>query len=279
LYLGESAFFGNRPDDARKLFLEVTGDSRADEFVRQRAYVLLLDIAAHQQQWPELLRLASEFATQLPNSEQRPYARYRLSEGAIETGELDQAVQELTLLTQDSENQAITGAEWYPSVWVLLAEAWFRKKDYRQVEATVAEFRTRLPESPYLYHADEVLGRSYKNQAQLAKAREAFTRVIDSETGRRTETAAKAQFHIAETYLIEKNFEAALAEYYKVYVSYRYPEWQAPALFQAGQCDESLQRWDGATKTYETLIAEFPESEFAKQAQARLEVTRTKPTE
>lgn len=276
LYLGESAFFANQLEKAEGLFEAVMAGEQADPFVRQRAHLLLLDIAAQQQRWPDLLQLAAAFDEQFPESEQRPYARYRLGEAAIETGELDRAVAELTALTQQPEQSPVAAAEWYPSVWVLLAEAHFRKKDYAQVEATVAGFRNRLPESPYLYHADEVLGRSYKNQAQMAKAREAFTRVIDSETGRRTETAAKAQFHIAETYLIEKNPEVALAEYYKVYVSYAFPEWQAPALFQAGQCDENLERWDGATKTYETLIAEFPDSEFAEKAKARLEVTRSK---
>ena len=278
LYLGESAFFANRPDEAQELFEAVLADEQADPFVRQRAHLLLLDIAAQQKRWPDLLQWATTFNEQFPESDQRPYARYRLGEAAIETGELDRAIAELTSLTQQPEDSPVAAAEWYPSVWVLLAEAHFRKKEYAQVEATVAGFRNRLPQSPYLYHADEVLGRSYKNQAQMAKAREAFTRVIDSATGRRTETAAKAQFHIAETYLIEKNLEVALAEYYKVYVSYAFPEWQAPALFQAGQCDENLERWDGATKTYEALIAEFPDSEFAEKAKARLEITRSKPS-
>ncbi len=276
LYLGESAFFANRPDEARELFQAVITDEQADPFVRQRAHLLMLDIAAQQKLWPDLLQSASTFIEQFPESDQTPYARYRLGEAAIETGDLDRAVAELSALTQQPEESPVAGAEWYPSVWVLLAEAYLRQKDYPQVEATVAEFRRRLPDSPYLYHADEVLGRSYQAQAYLEKAREAFSRVVNSESGRRTATAARAQFNIAETYLIEKNPEVALAEYYKVYVSYAYPEWQAPALFQAGQCDESLKRWDGATKTYETLIAEFPDSEFAPMAEARLEVVRNK---
>lgn len=151
-----------------------------------------------------------------------------------------------------------------------------RKKDYAGLEQTVTDFRAANPQSPLLYQADEILGRSYKNRAMFAEARDAFTRVTDSEAGRRTETAAKAQFHLAETHLIEKNFDAALREYYKVYTSYQFPEWQAPALFQAARCDEALGRWDGAVKSYEKLVAEFPDSQFARDAVPRLEIARQK---
>ena len=146
-----------------------------------------------------------------------------------------------------------TEAEWYSSVYVLLGEAQFRMKDYAAVEATVSEFRQRFPTTPLLYHADEVLGRSYIKRAKFDEARDALNKVITSETGRRTKTAAKAQFHIAETYVIEKDYGTALEEYYKVYVNYKIPEFQAPALFQAGQCDESLKNWDGAVKNVRSV--------------------------
>ncbi|MFO1094030.1 MAG: tetratricopeptide repeat protein [Planctomycetaceae bacterium] len=151
-----------------------------------------------------------------------------------------------------------------------MGEAQFRAKDYPSVEKTVADFRQRFPASPLLYHADEVLGRSYMKQAKFADARNSFAKVINSESGQRTKTAAKAQFHIAETYLIEKDYAAALTEYYKVYVNYQFPEWQAPALYQAGQCDESLGNKKAAATTYQTLIKDFGGTEFAKNAQERL---------
>jgi outer membrane protein assembly factor BamD (BamD/ComL family) len=159
---------------------------------------------------------------------------------------------------------------------LLLAEANFQQKHYEQAEAVLATFRRENPGSPHLYQADEILGRCYKNRAMFPDARAAFARVVDSEAGRRTETAAKAQFNIAETYMIEKNYDSALAEYYKVYVNYRFPAWQAPALYQAAQCDEMQNRWVEAVKSYESLIKEFPESEFVEKATKRLQVARAK---
>ncbi|REJ72012.1 MAG: hypothetical protein DWQ29_22215, partial [Planctomycetota bacterium] len=248
------------------------------EFVRHRSSVLLLDIAAQQEDWDALLDFASDFTEQFPESDQRWYAKYRVGEAALEVNQPKLAIAELTPVKEAGEDAAVSGAKWYPSVWVLLAEAFLQEQDYAAVEAIANEMRTELPDSPYLYHMDEVLGRSFKNRAMFEEARAAFTRVIESETGRRTETAARAQLTLAETYLIEKDFETALAEYYKVYVNYMFPKWQAPALYQAAQCDETLKQWEGAAKSYQTLIDEFPESEYAEKAKPRLEVVRTNLT-
>ena len=79
---------------------------------------------------------------------------------------------------------------------------------------------------------------------------------------------------IAETYLIQKQYKEAQREYFKVYTLYQFPEWQAPALFQAATCDEALGQWAQAAKGYEDLIKEFPKTEFAGKAEARLQVAR-----
>lgn len=273
LYLAESQFFSGKVEEAGAAFQALADDPKADDFVTHRASLLLLDIAADREEWDQLLEYAERFRKRYPQSEQRAYAQYRLGEAALQSDKLERAVAELSALAAE-QDEPITTSEWYSSVYVLLAEAQFRAKDYEAVERTVAEFRQRFPASPLLYHADEILGRSYKQRAMLDKAREAFEKVKRSESGRRTQTAAKAQFHIAETFLIEKDYAAALAEYYKVYVNYPFPEWQAPALFQAGQCDESLGNSREATQTYETLVKEFSDSEFAERARQRIEELR-----
>ena len=81
---------------------------------------------------------------------------------------------------------------------------------------------------------------------------------------------------VAETYLLQKNYEVALQEYLKVYYLYKFPHWQAPALYQAAQCDEALNEWKDAARAYEDLLRDFPESEFAAKAKERLPVARRK---
>ena len=86
----------------------------------------------------------------------------------------------------------------------MLAEIDLQEKRYDDVAATVAEFRAATPESPYLYLADDVLGRSLNNQGKFEEAREAFHRVTQSKSGEKTETAAKCQFYLANTYFHQK---------------------------------------------------------------------------
>lgn len=269
LYLGESQFFDGNQADAQAIFEALVKEEQADEFVRHRASLLLLDIVAKREEWDQLLDYADRFCQQFPTSNQQAYARYRAGEAALQLDKLERAVAELTGLTK-LEDEKATEAEWYTSVYVLLAESQFRAKDYPAVEATVEAFRQRFPDSPLLYHADEIVGRSYIKRAMLNEARSSLVKVVDSETGQRTKTAARAQFHIAESYLIEKDYSAALREYYKVYVNYQFPEWQAVALYQSGQCDESLENWQDAKQNYEKLIKEFPDHEYAEQARQRI---------
>ncbi len=278
LYLSEGLYFRNNFNAAKQAFLDLANQKQADDFVRHRSLVLLLDIYAAQEDWAALAPLAERLAREFPNSAELNYAAYRRGEALLKSGSADQAVAVLEPLYK-SQDASIRNAEWFPSVRLLLAEAKLQQRDYPEVEAIVAQFRKEDSESPYLYFADEILGRRFKNQARFKEAREAFTRVVESKAGHRTETAAKAQLMIAETFLLEEKYEQAQTEYYKVYANYKFPEYQAPALFQAAMCDEKLKRWSGAAKTYESLIKEFPTSEYAKKAEPFLEQAKRRSTD
>ncbi len=169
-------------------------------------------------------------------------------------------------------------APWWPNVWILLAESQYQQRKYDEVEATVQDLHTRMPDSPLLPQADEVLGRSFKNRTQWDKATAAFQKAIDGSHGEQNDTAAKSQLMIAEIRFLQKDFRHAKEEYLKVSTLYdRLPEWAAPALFQVGQCEEELQQTRDAEKTYTSLIASFPRSDFAKDAQKRLDELHKRP--
>jgi TolA-binding protein len=241
--------------------------------VKQRALVLLLDIAWEAKDWPTVVSTARALIQKFPQGDQRAFAEYRLGEGLLQTGKTSEAIETLAKL-HDTPDTAVKQAEWFPGVRLLLAEAQLQGQKYAAVEATVQKFRDEDPQSPLLYQADEILGRRFKNEARWEEARTALKRVVDSESGRRTETAAKAQLLIAETYLLEMKDSEAVAEYYKVFLNYDFPEYQAPALYQSAKCDERLMRWASAVKAYETLIQTFPEDEYAKKAQPELEAAK-----
>jgi TolA-binding protein len=181
-------------------------------------------------------------------------------------------------LMKELKGDGVQAAPWWPNVWILLAESQYQQKKYDEVEATVQDLHGRMPDSPLLPQADEVLGRSFKNRTQWDKAVAAFQRAIEGTRGEQSDTAAKSQLMIAEIRFLQKDFRQAKEAYLKVSTLYdRLPEWAAPALFQVGQCEEELQQTRDAEKTYTQLIASFPRSDFAKDAKKRLDELHKRP--
>lgn len=274
--LAESDLIDGRTEAAREAFQQLADDGATDETIRQNALYRLMGIAIEKQEWQRARQAAKDLQGQFPDGERIDDARFYFAQAQLALDEVDAAQAAAEALMQRSEEPAIQSAEWFDHLWILLAETHFRKKQYDKAMARIEELKSRRPDSPVIYQADEILGRIYKNQAQFEQAREAFSRVVESPAGRLTPTAAKSQFLIAETWFLEKEYATALREYLKVYHLYKHPQWQAPALFQAGRCDEAMGEWASAVQTYEDLLNTFPESEFAKQARERLAEVRPK---
>ncbi|MGE0377109.1 MAG: tetratricopeptide repeat protein [Planctomycetaceae bacterium] len=286
LLLAESDYFADRFEQARDAFREILSNPATDEFVRKRALLLLVDSAAELEDWKQVSEAAGTLRKllleQSPESADRWYLEYRLAEAALRGGEPESAAVQLKSLVDGQSGTSVAEETWFPNVWLMLSEAQLRLKDYASVEQTVTQFKQHNPESPFTYQLDDVLGRRYKNEGRFDESREAFQRVIDSLHGRGTETAAKAQFLIAETFLTQANsfrkedparaqqlYDDAFLAYFRV-LQYDFPQWQAPALLMAGKCDEALTRSSGAKKSYQQLIADYPQTEYAEQARERL---------
>ena len=163
-------------------------------------------------------------------------------------------------------------------IWVYTILYAFRQKKYDDLESTVAELRQRPAKSAFLYQAEEVLGRGYKQQAppKFDEARKAFERVLADPIAERTETAAKSQFLIGETLFLQEKWGEAFLAYQKVYANYNFPDWQAAALLQSGKCDEQQQQWKEAAATYKLLIEKFSKSTHAADAKLRLDAATKK---
>ena len=211
-----------------------------------------------------------------PKSKYFWFSQLKWAEADLNLMEPVKAIARLKTLVAQKGDAGVANEAWFGQAWVLLAEAQYREKLHDEVAATALECRTWKPDLPTLYVVDEVLGRSLKAQAKFPEALEVFNRIVDDPHGRRTETAAKAQFMIGEIYLLQKDYVKAEAEFLKVEILYKFPEWQAPALFQAGGCQEELKHWKDAAKSYEALIKDYPQSTYAKMAMERLPRVRQK---
>jgi TolA-binding protein len=273
--LAESDLNSDRLKAAQRAFRKLEADSKADDEVRETSLFHLVGIAVENREFKEIVTVSEQLLKRYPQSKHRYNVRFYRAEAQFQLNQFDEANRALSELKRETDLTA-TKADWFPRVWILLGELQLRRKEYGAVEQTIEELRSRQPKSPLLYQADEILGRSYKNRARFDEARTAFQRVIDHPQGSRTETAAKSQLLLAETYLLQKQYRKALLAYFKVYSGYKFPEWQAPALYQVGVCDEALGQWKNAVKTYEDLLKEFPKSEYAELAKSRLSVARIK---
>ena len=283
LSLAESDLIAERMEPARQAFEQLLASDKSDAEVKERSLYQLLVLAVDQQRWADVRQLADRLTVDFPASPQRWYALYSVAESVLANlkatdQELEAARERLNTIRKEQENPAVKSLPWFDRAWVLLAEIAFRQKKYDELEATVTELRQRPAKSAFLYQADEVLGRGYKQQAppKFDEARKAFERVLADPVAERTETAAKSQFLIGETLFLQEKWGEAFLAYQKVYANYDFPEWQSAALLQSGKCDEQQQQWKEAAATYRLLIEKFPASTLAADAKLRLEAATKK---
>jgi TolA-binding protein len=272
LSLAESELVAGKLESARTKFQALSKDPKSDPAVRQTAMFQLLGIATELRNWDEVRQTADTLMSSFPMSKHFWYAEMRRAEADLNSMQVAKAVERLQkiIAQKDQPDSTVATESWFGQAWILLAEAFSRDKKYDDLAQTVAACRAWNPDFPSLYILDEITGRSLKAQGKLPEAMATVQRIVDDKNGRRTETAAKAQFMIGEISLLQKDYEKAEVEFLKLEILYKFPGWQAPALFQAGGCQEEMQHWKDAWRSYDALIKKYPKSEYAKMALEKL---------
>lgn len=271
--LAESDLVNGKVEFAKASFEELVADQSSDAVVREDSLFRIIGIDADAERWAEVVASADKFEKQFSASEYASDVQFYRGNGQLNLGDFQAAEKTLSELADRAAEPAIGQSDWIGHLWALLAESQIRQKKYEAVVATAGKARSWKADSSTHYMLDEVVGRAWKNQAKFKEALAAFGRVIKSETASRTETAAKAQLMIAEIHFLQKNYPEARDGYLKVYLLYKFPEWQAPALFQAGQCEELIgtkESLEGARKSYQSLLKDFSNTDYAKRAAERL---------
>lgn len=282
LSLAESDLIAGRFDQARAEFSRLADDPASDDGVKERSLYQLIVLAVDQQKWSEIPVAAERLVKDFPESPHRWYGMYARAEAllaAAKPSEADVAAARKLLTelrTALTDNPEMRREPWTGRVWVQLADVALRQKEYDQIGVLAADLRKLSPTSPVLYQLDEVLGRALKQQAKFEDARRAFERVVADPQGRKTETAAKAQFLIGETLFLQEQWHQAFLAYQRVYSTYESPEWRAAALLQSAKCDEKQNQWKEAVATYEQLVTEFPQSMLVAEALQRQEAAKKK---
>ena len=94
-----------------------------------------------------------------------------------------------------------------------------------------------------------------------------FEEVANTNTG---VTSTRARFHLGELFEAKGDFESAARSYMYVVIVFLNEELAPESLWRAGQCFEKASSPDQARKSYEELIATYPESEQAGKARETL---------
>jgi tol-pal system protein YbgF len=83
--------------------------------------------------------------------------------------------------------------------------------------------------------------------------------------------ADNAQYWLAETYYVQRQFQQALPEFQKVVDQYPQSAKLADALLKVGYCNDELENTDGARAALQQVMRQFPDTTAARLASQRLE--------
>ena len=154
-----------------------------------------------------------------------------------------------------------------PVAMLTLGQVQAEQNNYDGSEHTYQQFLDQNDKSEFAYRAEFGIGWAREQRKQYDDARKSYEKVIKLTNG---PTAARAQFQIGETYLEESKFDQAVPALLAVADVYKYPEWAARALFEAGRAFEQLKQPTQARKQYQEIASKYATAPEADMARDRL---------
>ncbi len=251
-------------------------DAAGQGHTREHALYLLARIAAVEAErdgrWPSVRARFDRLLAEFPQTPMRLVAEFWIAEALYREGEYQESLEQFDRLAQHTQGR--TG-DWVAMIPLRRAQLLAHQRKWNEAYALASKLAEEFAGFAQQYEADYVIGRSLAALADFEGAREAYQRVIRSEHGARTETAAMAQWMIGETYFHQKQYDVAMREYLRVARLYAYPNWQAAALLQGARCRELLGEPREAAQLYAEVIEEYADTPYAEKAQERLEAGRS----
>lgn len=264
--LAERAYDSQDYSRAAQLVAELLAGEPAEQVLPHALY-LQAQTAAALNEWPRVPAPLERLTVEFPDNPLVPLARFLVAEAAYRQAEFDRAGE---LFRELAETTGGRTDKWLPMVPLRRAQILAHEKQWHDALEMAEQIEPDFPEFEQLYEVDYVIGRCQASSGRFDDARAAYRRVVKSESGAKTETAAKAQWMMGETFFHQKNFESALREYLKVEILYDYPQWQAAALFEAAKCHEHLGEQKEAEELFAKVAKSYPDSPLAKDAAQRV---------
>ena len=260
--LAELLYAENNYSEAAQLLEAVVADDKADEKTLLAARYRLGWCYEKLGQKDRAAATLATFAEKHPDSELAASALLQAGLSYAADGRLDNAERSLKQMLDKFPDHK------QASVALLkLGEVQAEAKDFDASQQTFQKFLDRFGNDPLAYRARFGIGWALENRRQYDAARQAYEKVIASTN---TETAARAQFQIGETWLAEEKFDQAAAALLAVEDVYAYPQWSARALLEAGRTFEQMKQPDQAKAQYKVVAEKYKDSPEAAAAGERL---------
>ncbi len=244
----------------------------SEEILCQALYLRAM-IAVAEKDWPGAATWSKRVVDEYPNHRLRWMSQFWNGEALFRQRQFGTAVEQLSeiLPRTDAQNEP-----WVAMTHLRLAQSLGHLDRWEEVLIIAEPAKRRFVDFAQAYELDYLIGRALATEARFPQARAAYKQVIDSPTGKNSETAAMAQWMIGETYFHQEQYALAADAYHRTETLYRFSQWQAAALLQAGKCYEYLGRPQDAISVYRQLLQEHANCTLAEQAAERM--AKLKPT-
>lgn len=155
-----------------------------------------------------------------------------------------------------------------PRVALKVAECAERAEQLDDAFAKYEALVAAAPDSPVAAEARFRQAGILEKKGETDRAVEMYLAAAESVAS--GDVGARARFRLGEMRAAQGQFSDAAKQYMRVAILYLHPELGPEALWRAGECFEQGGEKDQAVKTYQELMKEYPESEQAGKAKARL---------
>ena len=270
--LAERASQHSENDAARGLLAPLLAKEDCPPDVREHALYLMAQMAIGEEKWSTAEPFLTQLVHAFPDGKLCVPAQFWLAEVAFRSGDYSAAQERFDAV---APRVADHSEPWMAIIPLRRAQILAGQKQWSAVRTMAETVAQDYPKFDRLFEADYVIGRSLAADEKFDDARAAFTRVIQSASGGKTETAAMAQSRIADTYFQQEDYQAARCANLRVDTVYGFPHWQASALLQAARCYEKLGQEKDAGELYARVLQNYPQTEFVAEASRKLmETTR-----
>ncbi|MEQ8839167.1 MAG: tetratricopeptide repeat protein, partial [Lacipirellulaceae bacterium] len=239
--------------------------------LRQHAREGLIHGHAKRKEWAAVRDHAAGQIASVAEGPLRLSAEFWLAESEYRLGNDAEAKEAFSKVDRRSHSSQ---AVWTAMAPLRLAQIAARQSNWQEVLSMLAGFRAEHPQFPLLHEADYLVGRALAGRGRMSEARSSYQAVLDNALADDTETAARSQWMIGETFFHQEKYDLARDAYQKVIAQYDFPEWRVRAALQAGKCSELLGEWNQAQRFYKTTLEQDSEIEASSELAARLRWTQ-----